>query len=289
MTRIAYVNGHYVNQREATVSMEDRGYHFADGVYEYFAFYNGKILDEAAHLARLERSLEKIRIAAPMPFPALSLVMRELMDRSGRLDGGLYLQITRGVAKRDHPFPKTHVKPSLTMFISEPKTPTAQQMQQGVRVITQPDARWKHCDIKSIALLPNVLARQASVEAGAREAWLVREDGIITEGTASNSFIIKNGVLITHPADTHVLPGITREVVIHIARSMQIPVEERGFTVAEAKAAEEAFLTSTSPNVLPVVKIDDTPLGSGAPGPITKRLMAEYFTHIHTQTGKQFA
>lgn len=289
MTRIAYHAGRYLNQAEAATSIEDRGYQFADGVYEYFAFYHGTILDADAHLARLSRSLAKLSIPRPMEWPALTLVMRELIDRNFRQDGGLYLQITRGIARRDHPFPKTPVAPVLTMTICEAKIPKPQEMKDGVRVITHPDERWAHCDIKSIALLANVLAKQACAASKAREAWLYLPDGTITEGSASNAFIVENGTLLTHPADRRILPGITRDVVLRLAREHGIPVQERAFSVAQAKAAREAFITSTSPNVLPVVKIDDTVLGEGAPGPLTKRLMVLYFAYIQAQTGKDFA
>lgn len=290
MSRIAYVNGRYAPQAHAEVHIEDRGYQFGDGVYEYFAFYNRTILDCDPHLARLEHSLSKISIAKPMAFGALKLVMRELIERNGRDDGGIYLQITRGVAKRDHPFPKTPVKPALVLTICESKAPKPQEAANGSRVITHPDERWKHCDIKSISLLANVLAKQACAKAGAKEAWLLLPDGTVTEGAASNAYIVteKEGIT-THPADRHILGGITRDVVLHLARKNGIKVSERPFNIREAHAAQEAFLTSTSPNVLPVVQIDDKPVGNGTPGPITKKLMGIYHAHIHAQTGKNFA
>jgi D-alanine transaminase len=288
MSRTAYINGAYVPQHEAVTHIEDRGYQFADGVYEYIAFYNGRFLDLDAHLARLWSSLEKLRIAPPMSPAALRIVIAELVARNRRTDGGLYLQISRGVARRDHAFP-AGTKPVLSMTVCAPKTPKAHELKEGVRVISRPDIRWGRCDIKSLALLPNILAKQDVAEAKAREAWLILTDGTVTEGSASNAFIVTGGTLRTHPADHHILPGITRDIVLRLAREHGIPAEERAFTLAEAKAAQEGFITSTSPNVLPVTRIDDTVLGDGAPGPVTQRLMALYFAHILALTGRNFA
>lgn len=285
MAGIAYVNGQYVPLSHAMVAMEDRGYHFADGIYEVMAFYRRTLLDEMPHLARLERSLAALDIAMPMPLAALRLVMRELIRRNPREQGTLYLQITRGVAKRDHPFPKT-AKPSLTLAVYPLKTPKAQEVTQGVRVITLADQRWVRRDIKSISLLPNILARQQSAAAGAREAWLFEKDGTVTEGSASNSYIVTpQGELLTHPATHAILGGITREAVLNLARAQGIKFSERSFNVEEAKAAREAFLTSTSANVLPVTRIDDAVVGDGVPGEITLRLLAAYRDHITQQTG----
>lgn len=287
MSRISYANGRYVPHADAVVQIEDRGYQFADGIYEYFAFYNCKILDMDLHLARLERSLAKLSIPQPMSMRALTLVIDELIAKNFRRDGGLYLQVTRGVARRDHPFP-ANVKPALTMTICAAKTPKAHEISDGVRVITQPEIRWQKCDIKAVALLANVLAKQAASAAKAREAWLYRPDGTVTEGAVSNSYIITNGTLITHPADQFILGGVTRDIVLRLARANGIPVEERPFTLSEAKAADEAFLTSTSANVLPVTQVDDGKIGAGKPGPVTRRLMKLYTDHIFEQTGRQF-
>lgn len=288
MTRVAYANGKYVNQADATTSIEDRGYVFADGVYEYIAFYNRRFLDLDAHLKRLERSLGKLHIAAPMGLPAMKLVIQELMDRNVRTDGAVYLQITRGIARREHGFPK-NVKPVLTMTIGAAKTPKEAEMKSGAVCISAPDERWKHCDIKSISLLGNIIAKQKAVEAGARETWLTLPDGTVTEGSACNVYIVtKQDGIITHPADNHVLPGITRDIVLNLARKNGIRVSERPFNIQEAYAADEAFLTSTSPNVLAVVQLDGKKIGSGAPGPVVKKLNALYAEHILKQTGKQF-
>lgn len=284
--RTAYVNGSYVPHADASVHIEDRGYQFADGIYEYIAFYNRTLVDGELHLRRLERSLSELDIAMPMRLKPMMIVIAELIERNGREDGGLYIQITRGVAKRDHAFPKA-AAPSLVMTICAAKLPTAKQVSEGVSVITQPDLRWARRDIKSIALLPNILAKQKAAQAGAREAWLV-DGGRVIEGSASNSYIVsKSGEVITHPANESILGGITREVVLELARKAQIPVAERVFTLAEAKNATEAFITSTSANVLPVVSIDGKKVGSGKPGPVARRLNELYVAHIFKLTGRQ--
>lgn len=286
--RIAYVNGSYQHHSQAAVHIEDRGYQFADGIYEYIAFYNNKFLDEDLHMARLERSLKALDITMPMSRAGFGVVMRELIRRNGREDGGFYLQVTRGVARRDHPFPK-HTKPSLVMTICAAKTPKPHEVTQGVKVITQPDARWQRCDIKSIGLLPNVLAKQEAARKNCREAWLIKENGTdISEGAVSNAYIItKSGELITHHADEQILGGVTRDVVLKLARKAKIPVAERAFNLHDIKNAAEAFITSTSANVLPVVKVDDMLIGSGRPGEITRKLNDLYLAHVFQQTGRQ--
>lgn len=288
MARIAYVNGRYVDHAQASVHIEDRGYQFSDGIYEYVAFYNSKLLDGDLHFKRLERSLKELHIAEPVNPSALRIIVRELIEQNGREDGGLYIQVTRGVAKRDHLFPK-NVRPALVMTICGAKTPKPREFESGVKVITQPDRRWARRDIKSVSLLANILAKQESGRSGVREALLVDTDGTINEGSASNVFIVnKSGKLITHQADENILGGITRDVLLRLARKAGISVEERPFSVAEAKSAAEAFITSTSINVLPVVKIDDKLLGNGDVGAITKQLQELYNSHIYKQTGKKF-
>lgn len=288
MAQVAYVNGAYVPHGQAVVAIEDRGYQFADGIYEYIAFYNQTLLDGDLHFARLERSLSELSMQPPMGIAALRIVARELINRAGRTHGGLYIQITRGVAKRDHPFPK-QTKPSLVMTICGPKTPKPREMEQGVEVISQPDLRWARCDIKTVSLLANVLAKQEASKRQAREAWLVDEESMVSEGAVSNSYIITpQHALVTHPADRHILPGVTRAVLLALARKEGIAVEERAFSLQEAKQAQEAFLTSTSANVLPVVKIDGQAIGSGKPGPLTKKLQQLYYAHVYKQTGFQF-
>lgn len=288
MANITYVNGRYLPKQQATVHIEDRGYQFADGIYEYIAFYNQRLLDGSQHLARLERSLEELSIDLPMSVPAMQRVIKELIARNGRRHGGLYMQVTRGVAKRDHPFPKASA-PSFVMTICAPKFPKPHEIKNGVHVITQPDMRWGRCDIKSIALLANVLAKQEATKHQAREAWLIASDDQITEGAVSNTYIVnKAGTVITHPLNNRILGGVTRDTVIGLARKNGVDVIERPFTLSDIKQATEAFMTSTSINVLPVVKIDGTPVGSGVPGDITKKLQRIYVQYILKHTGYDF-
>lgn len=286
MARISYVNGAYKLHSEAMAHIEDRGYQFADGIYEYFAFYNGALLDADLHWKRLERSLRELEIPMPMSIAALTQVVKELIERNGKLDGGLYMQVTRGMARRDHPFPK-ETKPVLSMTICSPKYPKPAEIKNGVKVMTLPDNRWHRRDIKSVSLLANVLSKQEASKQGMREAWLVMEDGKISEGSVSNAYIVNaRGEIVTHPADTNILGGVTRDVVLQLARANDIKVIEKPFSLNDVKAASEAFITSTSANVLPVAKIDDINLGK--PGPVTLKLMSLYHAHIFAQTGKRF-
>ena len=288
MARISYVNGEYLLHSEARVHIEDRGYQFADGIYEYCAFYNGTLLDADLHFKRLERSLHALEIPQPMSMAALSIVIRELIERNGKQDGGLYLQVTRGVARRDHPFPK-HIKPVLSMTVCAAKSPKPQEVKNGVHAITYPDHRWYRRDIKSVSLLANIIAKNEAAKHAVREAWLLMDDGKFSEGSVSNVYIITaKGELQTHPADTHILGGVTRDVVLQLARANGIKVIEKPFSLADVKAAAEAFITSSSANVLPVVKLDDITIGSGKVGIVTQKLMTLYHAHIFAQTGKQF-
>lgn len=288
MTRIAYVNGRYVDHRHATISMDDRAHHFSDGVYEYLSFYNRKLVYPKRHLDRLERSVENLRIPMPMSKRALLLVMNQLIAHNTFENGGLYMQVSRGVARRDHAFPKVPVKPGLSICLSPSKMPTASEYQHGVRVISTPDQRWARRDIKTVSLLGNILAKQKAVEAGAREAWLVQSDGVVTEGSASNAYIVDtNGVVITHPLDAAILGGVTREFTLELMAKAGIKVEERTFTLQEALAASEAFMTSTSIKVLPVTRIDDTVIGNGKPGPVAQKLLALFADFLHHECGKE--
>jgi len=285
MTRIAYVNGQYVQHGEASVHIEDRGYQFADGIYEYIAFYNRKMLDADLHFKRLARSLKELKIAMPVAAGALPIIARELIERNGREDGGLYIQVTRGVARRDHAFPK-NVKPALVMTVCAAKLPKAQDVRNGVRVITRPDIRWGRCDVKSVALLANILAKQDAAERSAREAWLVKGD-VVTEGSASNAYIVTAaGELVTHHANKSILGGVVRDVVLKLARDAGIKVSERAFNVVEIPDAAEAFITSTSANVLPVSHVDEQRIGDGKPGAVTVKLQELYAGHMFEQTGK---
>lgn len=277
MPHIAYVNGRYLPHADASVHIEDRGYQFADAIYEVCLVIDGKYWDLDGHLARMDRSLGELGMRAPMNRAALIVVMGELLRRNRLRDALVYIQATRGVAPRNHAFPPDDVAPALVMTarrfdLDESDAKAA----QGGRVITHPDIRWGRVDIKTVSLLPNVLAKQAAKKAGAVEAWLVR-DGKVTEGSSSNAWIVnKKGALITHPNGHEILGGITRETAIACAEALQIKVEERPFTVDEAKGASEAFLTSATNLVLPVVAIDGKPVGNGAPGPVALRLREAY-------------
>lgn len=286
MPRLAYVNGHVVPLAEAAVLVEDRGYQFADGVYEVCAVLTGRLLDWDAHIARLQASLAALSIAEPMSAAALGIVARRLLRRNRAQEALLYIQVTRGVARRDHPFPKAG-EPSLVMTVRpfDFGQRVAQQA-TGVSVITLPDQRWARCDIKSIALLPNVLAKQAARAAGAFEAWMVDADGNVTEGGSTNAWIVDNqGTVITRPLSPAILPGVMRQTLIRLARENGIKVEERVFSAKEIGAAAEAFLTSTTAPCLAVTRIDDRPIGQGAPGPVTLRLGRLLWGEIERQTG----
>ncbi|MBC7952617.1 MAG: D-amino-acid transaminase [Rhodospirillaceae bacterium] len=276
MPRVTYVNGTYVPHHEATVHVEDRGYQFADAVYEVLAVIGGRLCHLDQHLDRLEHSLSALSIGAPVSRRVLSLIMARVVRLNRFTDGMLYLQISRGVAPRNHTFPADTL-PSLVVSAWPHNGPSAEQVEQGVAVTTLPDQRWKRPDIKTVGLLPNVLARQSAKEAGAYEAWLVNGSGFITEGSATNAFIVaRDGTLLTHPADTGVLSGVTRGNVLALARHLGLDVAERAFTVAEALTAREAFLTGTTVTVLPVTRIDGKPVGEGRPGPVTMNLRTLY-------------
>jgi len=278
VSRIAYVNGRYVVHRRAAVHIEDRSVQFADGVYEVIAVRRGRLVDEIPHLDRLDRSLGELRIAPPMHRTALRAVMREIVRRNRVTQGIVYIQVTRGVAPRDHAFPAA-AESGLIMTARQTKTRTA-LAEKGVSVITIPDIRWRRCDIKSVSLLPNILGKQAASEAGAYEALQVDDEGYVTEGTASNAWIVTGAdELVTRAADNAILNGVTRRAVRDLANREGLRFVERPFTVGEAKAAREAFVTSTSSNVMPVVRIDDAVVADGRPGPLSRKLMALYHEH----------
>ena len=278
MSRIAYVNGRYLPHSHAVVHIEDRGFQFADGVYEVCEVRGGRLVDEARHMARLARSLNELRMAQPMPASALAVVMRETIRRNRVRDGSVYLQVTRGVMKRDFPFPPAGTKP--TVVVTARSSDPAQLevlAAEGIAVITVPDIRWQRVDIKSVALLPNVLAKQAARDAGAREAWLIDGNGFVTEGASSNAWIVsKDNRLITRPLGTGILSGITRSVVLDLIAREGLQFEERAFTVEEAYGAREAFITSATQVVMPVVAIDGRPVGNGAPGLVAAALRRDF-------------
>jgi D-alanine transaminase len=275
MSRIAYVNGRYRPWRDACVHIEDRGYQFADGVYEVCEVVGGRMVDERRHMGRLARSLEALRIALPIAPTALSVIMRETIGRNRVRDGIVYLQVTRGVARRDHAFPAPGtVRPSVVVTARNlDARATAALAGEGIGVVTMPDNRWSRVDIKSVALLPNVLAKQTAREQGAREAWFVDGRGCVTEGSSSNAWIVTPaGKVVTRSADSGILRGITRDVLIEAISTQNMDFEERAFTVEEALSAREAFITSASQIVMPVVRIDGRPVGAGRPGPVATAL-----------------
>ncbi|WP_259779798.1 D-amino-acid transaminase [Aestuariispira ectoiniformans] len=277
MPRFAYVNGQYRRHNEAAVHIEDRGYQFADGIYEVVTVMNNKLIDEEGHLDRLERSLKELQIAMPMSRQVFKMVSRELARRNGLDNGLIYMQVTRGVAPRNHAFPAANVPPAVVMTTKRMNFNKMKKFTEGVSVITIPDQRWERRDIKTVALLPNCLGKQKATEAGSYEAWQVDGDGYITEGTSSNAWILsKDKKLITRPLSNDILHGITRRTVLQLAAEEGIEVEERAFTVDEAYDALEAYATSATSFVTPIVRIDDKVLGNGKPGHFGQKLLAAY-------------
>jgi D-alanine transaminase len=282
MSHIAYVNGRYVPQKQAFVHIEDRGYQFADAVYEVTCIWNGKPVDHAAHLARLRRSLKELRIPVPTTDAALSVIMREVIRRNRVRNGTVYIQVGRGVAPRNHPFPVKAIKPSVVVTAKHGAGPSEATAQAGVKVTVQPDIRWGRVDIKSVGLLPNALAKQAAVEAKAFEALLVNEAGVVTEASASNAWLVtKDKTIVTHPGTNKILSGITRKTVAALAAKAGYMVDERTFTLDEVYAAKEVFLTGTTTFVLPVVQIDDRTIANGAPGETSLALRKLYLDYVN--------
>jgi D-alanine transaminase len=279
VARFAYVNGRFERHGDASVHIEDRGYQFADGVYEVVTILSGAFVDEAGHLARLKRSLGELRIAMPFTEAVLKLVMRELVRRNGVRDGYLYMQITRGVAPRDFKFPKS-ARSAIVMTTRRQKFSAVMPGDAGVRVVSVPDIRWARRDIKSVGLLAQVLAKQAAADAGAFEAWMVDADGFVTEGASSNAWIVtRDGVLVTRQIDNAILHGITGNSIEKLAGEAGIKVERRPFTLAEAYAAREAFVTSATTFCLAVTEIDGKPVANGHPGELSRSLRQHYFDY----------
>ena len=274
MSRFAYVNGRYAPFRDAKIHVEDRGYQFADGVYEVCEVRGGRLIDERRHLERLQRSLKEIRIPLPMSARALGIVLREVVSRNRVGYGIVYLQITRGVARRDHAFPSPQTPPSIVVTARSLSMARNEALaEKGIAVVSVPDNRWGRVDIKTIGLLPNVLARQEAIDRGARDAWFVDKDGTVMEATSANAWIVTPaGVLVTRHADHAILRGITRSVVFDAIKATTLSVEERAFTLEEAYGAREAFITSASQIVLPVIRIDGHAVGDGKPGPVATAL-----------------
>jgi D-alanine transaminase len=278
MGRIAYVNGRFVPHAQATVHIEDRGYQLADGVYEVWALFGGKLADPEGHFARLERSLSELSIEMPMSRAALTLVLREAVRRNRVTEGLVYLQISRGVAPRDHAFPNPPVRPAMVITVSRvDRAQSEARAAKGVEVVTTPETRWGRCDIKTVGLLPNVLAKQKARAAGAVEAWFVDDLGFVTEGASSNAWIVDGeGRLRTRDTNANILRGVTRYTLLDVIRESGLEVDERPFTPADALAAREAFITGAGSLVLPVVSVDGKPVGDGKVGPVASRLRRLY-------------
>lgn len=284
MSRIAYVNGRYLPHVAAAVHVEDRGFQFADGVYEVCEIRDDLLIDFTLHCDRLERSLRELGMPMPMTRGALLTVLRETVKRNRVRNGGVYIQVTRGVAPRDHAFPKPET-PMTVVVTAKPhdRTKAEALAEKGIAVVTLPDERWARVDVKSVGLLPNCLAKETAKRAGAKEAWLVDRDGFVTEGSSTNAWIVtKDGRLVTRPAEFGILRGITRTVLMKVATRLGLTVEERPFTVAEAKAAREAFISAATTLVMPVVSIDDEPVANGAPGSIALDLRRAFHDSVET-------
>ena len=282
--RIAYVDGRYVRHDLASVHIEDRGLQFADAIYEVFGVFGGKVFDEEEHLDRLERSLRELALPMPMGRRALKLVVREIARRNRLADGLIYIQVTRGAARRDHAIPEPPLRASLIMTAKALDTKSFEERRaSGIKVVTTADERWARCDIKSTALLPNVLAKTKARAAGAYEAWLIDRDGHVTEGSSTSAWIVDaQGRLVTRDLDNAILPGVTRRILIAVAEGAQMPIVQRRFTQAEAQAAREAFITAATIGALPVVEIDGKRIGDGRPGPVARRLQ-ELYRHAAEQ------
>ena len=278
MSRVAYVNGQYLPHGEATIHVEDRGFQFADGVYEVWSVFDGRLADFEGHMTRLVRSLTELRIEVPMTKGALTRVLKETVRRNRVRNGIVYLQVTRGTARRDHPFPAEGTPPSV-IVTSKSINPARSDAQaaKGVAVITVPDIRWGRCDIKTVGLLPNVLAKQAARDRGAYEAWMVDDMGLVTEGASTNAWIVDaDGKLRTRDTQANILNGVTRTAILNLIADEGLALDERPFTVDEAKAAKEAFFTAAGALVMPAVSIDGVRIGDGKPGQITTALRARY-------------
>jgi len=285
--RVAYVNGRYLPHGVAGVHIEDRALQLGDGIYEVFNIRAGQPLDEEGHLDRMERSLRELGMPMPMGRVALKLVTREMIARNRMPDGFLYLQVTRGAVKRDHVPPADGPRPTLIMTMRLQDVAGFQQrLAKGIAVSTQPDIRWGRRDIKTVQLLPNLMAKQAAKKAGAFEAWLVDDEGYITEGASTTAWIVdKDDTLVTRDLSNAILPGVTRRIMLDAAREAQMTVAERKFTVAEAKAAKEAFLSSATGAGVPVVAIDGQAIGNGTPGPFTQRIRDLYAAQSASKSG----
>ncbi|MEL6482540.1 MAG: D-amino-acid transaminase [Pseudomonadota bacterium] len=275
MSRIVYVNGDYVPEEEAKISVFDRGFLMADGVYEVTSVLEGKLCDYEGHKVRLARSLSELKMGSPVTDDELLEIHRQLVTRNNLHEGVVYLQITRGAADRDFAWPKD-AKPGIVLFTQDKDLEEAKAAKTGIKVVSQPDLRWARRDIKTVQLLYPSFAKMAAKEQGADDAWMVADDGFVTEGTSNNAYIVKGGKIVTRHLTNDILHGITRAAVLKLAREAQMQVEERPFTIAEAQEADEAFITAASTFVCPVVSVDGVALGTGEPGPVAKRLREIY-------------
>ena len=283
MSHISYVNGRYLPHAAASVHIEDRGYQFADGVYEVICYWNGKPIDYKGHMQRLERSLAELQIRQPCTMRALTVIVREVVARNRLTTGHIYMQINRGVANRAHYFPKPSVKPSVVVVTKPVAGPSDAVAEKGGKVVTTPDIRWERVDIKSVSLLPNCLAKQLAQEAKAFETFLHLPDGTVTEASASNAWMVTpDQTIVTHPANGAILSGITRTTVLKLARDAGYKVEERPFTLKEVFAAKELFVTGTTSFVMPIVQVDDRVIANGSPGTVALDLRARYRNYVDT-------
>ena len=278
---IAYVNGEFLPEDQAKISVFDRGFLFGDGIYEVTPVIDGRLVDRAAHMSRLKRSLGEVRITPPIPFDEIDSLQERLIEKNEVTEGRVYLQVSRGVAERDFPFPKDP-KPSLVMFARQVPFVDTEASRRGIRVKTVPDLRWKRRDIKTVMLLASAMAKQDAIDAGFDDAWMV-EDGLVTEGSSNNAYIVKGNVIQTRHLSNDILPGCTRRALLDLSKETEMQVLEQPFSPDDARTADEAFITSATNLVMPVVGIDQATIGNGAPGPITKRLRELYIQQAKTQ------
>lgn len=280
MPRIAYVNGQYKTHMYANVHIEDRGFQFADGVYEVIYVYNEKFIDIEMHLDRLDRSLKELDIRWPVNRSALNIIIQEVVRRNRVKNGNIYIQVTRGSNNREFSYPED-LSPSLIVYARKANKDSIETTEKGYKIVSKPDIRWKRCDIKTISLLPAVMAKQAAVEEGAIEAWLVDDDGFVTEGTSSNAWIVtEKNEIITRSTNNFILSGVTRKTILQLSQDLGLKYKERAFSLVEAKEAKEAFCTSSTALIKPIIRIDKKRIGSGTVGPVTKILIKNYFTYV---------
>lgn len=280
MPRIAYVNGQYKTHMYASVHIEDRGFQFADGVYEVIYVYNKKFIDKEMHLDRLDRSLKELDIRWPVNRSSLNIIIQEVVRRNRVKNGNIYLQVTRGCNDREFSYPED-LSPSLIVYARKANKDSIQTAKKGYKIVSRPDIRWKRCDIKTISLLPAVMAKQAAVKEGAIEAWLVDDDGLVTEGTSSNAWIVtEKNEIVTRSTNNFILSGVTRKTILQLSQDLGLKYKERPFSLVEAQEAKEAFCTSSTALIKPIIQINKKRIGSGTVGPVTKILIKNYFNYI---------